>query len=79
MATVPLASLTGARFLQKVIRDPLGFNRSLGKTVDAVQYKCSWFLVAVCWIHGTVPVSLVGRMAIGSSNSDWPDFVTQAT
>ena len=25
------------------------------------------------------PVSLVGRIAIGSANSDWPDLVTQAT
>lgn len=26
-----------------------------------------------------LPVSLVGLIAIGSANSDWPDFVTQAT
>lgn len=26
-----------------------------------------------------LPVSLVGLIAIGSANSDWPDFVTHAT
>lgn len=30
-------------------------------------------------ISSILPVSLVGLIAIGSANSDWPDFVTQAT
>ena len=30
-------------------------------------------------ITSILPVSLVGLIAIGSANSDWPDFVTQAT
>lgn len=30
-------------------------------------------------ISSILPVSLVGLIAIGSANSDWPDLVTQAT
>lgn len=36
-------------------------------------------IIYITILNPRLPVSLVGRIAIGSASSDWPDFVTQAT